>query len=283
MQLESRQTWAKWYAKELCLDDERTTALVAMVSRCSQTIMPDCEFCGAQLRQSKAKAYIPIFARCTCFDSTNEWSMMEEKRELEMKSRSMAEWEASALDGAVKSGKCPSSSVGAQWHGVERGPVGKRAERAVKDWTDRVMAGTEKKWLYLYGPRGTGKTTMAGLIVQNAIRSMVDCRYVRWSGLLYDIKAGWSDKKLPDPIEELKRVKLLVIDDFGKDAGSEWVATTAFELIDRREQAGLQTVFTSNYSIAGASDRLGEDKASAVEDRLRGRCIIVKLGGDSRR
>ena len=283
MEAQTKREWAKWYGKELGLTDERVTQLVAMVMYATHTVMPDCEYCSQPKERSALKRDIPVYKQCECIGSVQEWRRLERQREKVRRQREMDEWEEQMLSKSVESGSCPSSSVGADWHGVKRGPVGKRAEDEVKAWTERSLAGTEKKWLYLYGPRGTGKTTMAGLIVQQAIRAMEDCRYIRWSGLLYDIKAAWSDKNRQDPLEELKRVKLLILDDFGKDAGSEWVASTAFELIDKREQAGLQTVFTSNYSISGAADRLGDDKASAIEDRMRGMCTVIQLGGESHR
>ncbi len=283
MDVEVRREWSEWYGEKLGLDLDRRKALTKMVLYSTQTLMPDCSFCNRRLPRSPGASDIPIYRRCSCAGATSEWERLESKRTREIRQRSMDEWEKSVLSKAADGGKYPSSSLGADWHGVKRGPAGVAAEREVRSWLESTLSGKEKSWIYIYGPRGTGKTTLAGLIVQGAIRSATDCRYVRWSGLLHDIKAGWADKSPSNPLSELKKTKLLVIDDFGKDAGSEWVATTAFELIDSREQAGLQTVFTSNFAIHGAATRLGQDKAAAIEDRLRGRCKVVELGGESHR
>jgi len=254
-----------------------------MAKHCTACLMQDCEHCQERKRRSKYQHPVyPTYVACGCAATVEERRRLDAERDAHNDRLERAEWEAGRLERAQEDGTLPANAADAEWHGVNRGPVGRAAVDEVRHWTSRCVARTEKKWLYIYGPRGTGKTTLAGLIAKQAIMGAMNCKYVRWSGLLHDIKSSWSGGS-GDPLAAAKDAGLLIIDDFGKDGGSEWVATTAFELIDDREQRGLQTVLTSNYSISSASLRLGQDKASAVEDRLRGCCTVVKLGGESRR
>ena len=284
MTLEQRQEWGEWYAGELGFDEETRESLLGLLAKSSQTIMPDCEYCNRRLKRLiTSKAKIPVYRRCECFDANKEWQERLDRRDRERDAENKRQWEEKRLKHAEESGECPSSSVGADWHGVKRGKDGQKAVDAVQKWTGALCGGEKVSSLYLHGPRGTGKTTLAGLVIQQAIVGGISARYVRWSGLLYDIKAGWSDKKVSDPMVGLRTVKLLVIDDWGKDMGSSWVSQTAFYLIDAREQRGLATMYTSNHPIKVAAQRLGDDKASAIEDRLSGNCEVVALGGKSHR
>ena len=284
MTLDQRQEWGKWYAERRGFDEETRDSLLGLLAKSSQTIMPDCEYCQKKLKLLVAsKAKIPVYRRCECFEANKEWQERLDRRDRERDAENKRQWEEKRLKHAEESGECPSSSVGAEWHGVQRGKDGQSAVDTVQKWAESLSGDSKANSLYLHGPRGTGKTTLAGLVMQKAIVGGVSARYVRWSGLLYDIKAGWSNKKSADPMVGLRTVELLVIDDWGKDMGSSWVSQTAFDLIDAREQRGLPTMYTSNHPIKVAAQRLGDDKASAIEDRLSGNCEVVALGGKSHR
>jgi DNA replication protein DnaC len=227
MTLEQRQEWGKWYAKKIGFDEEQEEWLLEMIGFGSQAIMPECEYCCAVLKPTTTIKGLPLFSLCDCLMAVSERQQRDDARDRKMKEEDAREWERSRLARASDSGECPSSSVGAEWHGVKRGKDGKKAVDAVQKWAVALCGGEKVGSMYLHGPKGTGKTTLAGLVIQKAIVSGIAARYVRWSGLLYDIKAGWSDKRATDPMSGLRDIKLLIIDDWGKDMGSAWVSQTA--------------------------------------------------------
>lgn len=103
----------------------------------------------------------------------------------------------------------------------------------------------------LSGPVGTGKThllaaTLSHLVLERGIEG----RYVEIALLYATIRRGFQEGKSGgEIIGPLSEVPVLAIDELGKGRGSAFELDTMDELISRRYNAGLPTLFATNYSL----------------------------------
>lgn len=134
--------------------------------------------------------------------------------------------------------------------------------------------------LLLLGATGTGKTYQAMGVVR-AIAA-------------FGVRSGWKGTTAPDLCAllrprhgvdadaEFRRfadANLLTLDDLGAAKNSEWVEEMNYRLINRRYEAMLPAVFTSNVPPKELADVLGDRVAS----RLTEMTTRVVLGGVDRR
>lgn len=110
--------------------------------------------------------------------------------------------------------------------------------------------------LLLFGPAGTGKTHLAIAILAELARQrrLYDPVYGRLRGrfevvpeLLDELRESVRFPQAGDPLRPLFDVPLLVLDDLGTEQPTEWVVDRLYVLINRRYNAQLATVVTSNY------------------------------------
>jgi DNA replication protein DnaC len=129
-------------------------------------------------------------------------------------------------------------------HGDQIAAKGEAEEFAKKFRSDREAHG-----LLLYGPPGTGKTHLLAAIVRYlTLEKGVGCRYVEFMLLLSEIKAAFgSNKGYLDVMRPLTQTPVLVIDELGKERGTDWERSMLDELISRRYNSGLTTLFATNY------------------------------------
>ncbi len=73
--------------------------------------------------------------------------------------------------------------------------------------------------------------------------------------------------------------ELLVIDDLGAEKLTDFVRQTTYYILNEREQRCLQTVITSNFSLA----QIDEQIDSRVSSRIAGMCKVFKFEGNDRR
>ena len=79
---------------------------------------------------------------------------------------------------------------------------------------------------------------------------------------------------------------LLVLDDLGKDSLTRWGLDKLWQLLNRRYEARLPTVVTSQLDLAGAASlwaSVDERTAKALASRMRHRALHVALTGPDRR
>lgn len=114
--------------------------------------------------------------------------------------------------------------------------------------------------LYLYsGTKGSGKTRMAAGIANELIK-----RYqVKFAGsttILREIKKTWksNSKKTwdvesglteSDLLDDLSRVEILIIDDFGTETVADWINDRFYQIINDRYVNKKITIFTSNDAL----------------------------------
>lgn len=123
--------------------------------------------------------------------------------------------------------------------------------------------------LLMLGNVGTGKTHLASAMVQAVIREYAASALITTAGEVIRVAKGSMDRKASyserDVLEELASFDLLVLDEVGAQAGTEYERGLLHEVIDRRYQRMLPTVLVSNMAAQDLAAYIGE----RALDRLR--------------
>jgi DNA replication protein DnaC len=146
--------------------------------------------------------------------------------------------------------------------------AGKTAKETL-DHMAKVKASCEryaikpKCWLILQGQRGAGKSHLAYAIAERALGNGVSVFCHNVPELLDMLRAGYSDSSYNDMINDLMNVELLVLDDLGAQANTDWTAEKLYEIINHRSRRLLPMVITTNANL--------DDDACGIDPRILSR------------
>jgi len=161
------------------------------------------------------------------------------------------------------------------------------------DYVERTkQEGLQKTGLYLMGDFGTGKTYLAGYLLQKLAKEGYSGVIVYMPEFVEDAKALMLEpQKLKDTIALMKEADLLVFDDIGAENLSPWVRDHVLGAILNYRMNRKPTFYTSNHDLDALerhfsfTHKEGEEmhKGRRLMDRLRPFVEVLHVGGRNQR
>jgi len=132
-------------------------------------------------------------------------------------------------------------------------------------------------WILLEGTYGSGKTHLVAAIANEAVNQGVPTLFITPSDLLDRLRSGYSssaDMNFEERFDEIRNVKLLVIDDFGTQNTTSWGQEKLFQLFNYRYINKLPTVITTNLILDEIESRI---RSRLMDEELVKRVRILTL------
>ncbi len=140
----------------------------------------------------------------------------------------------------------------------------------------RSVAAADITALALIGAVGRGKSHLSVAIVAEVIRRGGSALWIYTPDLLRNLRASYAknaDTSTDEILSKLESVQLLVLDEVGASARSEWETNTLSVLIDERYRNDAGLVLTGNVpDLAGSVGVRGADRIAEMG------CVIAMLG-----
>lgn len=113
-------------------------------------------------------------------------------------------------------------------------------------------------WLLLQGEYGCGKTHLAAAIANFTASLGVQTLFLTVPDLLDQLRFAYSDPEatFEQRFEEIRTVRLLILDDFGTQNATPWAQEKLFQIINHRYINHLPLVITTNLSLGEIEGRI---------------------------
>ena len=140
----------------------------------------------------------------------------------------------------------------------------------------RSMELNRRNWLYLYGDCGAGKTHMAVALARKiALDRQWEPAFISWAHYLSRVQQSWQDVQVKVDGRLVRDSRVLVLDDMDKKAGTQWMLSHLYDIIDYRYIQQLPTIMTANRSIGDLcrfwnESQPGSDLSRAITSRILG-------------
>lgn len=171
----------------------------------------------------------------------------------------------------------------------ERAGIKPRFIDAESPMASQILEGVRRGvGAYICGPVGTGKTHLASAVARMAVDEGMSVRVTDMLGILAAFKATYGGEGSEDAVlGRISRCRLLVIDDLGKEAPTEWTLGQVFRVINDRYENMRPVVVTTQFGKSDLIRRLARhgdaETAVAIVSRLSETCRKVELTGTDRR
>jgi len=187
--------------------------------------------------------------------------------------------ERRAADRRLKAARFPAEKTLAEFDFVARPSVNKPL---VLDLARGDYLGKRENVL-LVGPSGTGKTHLATALGMAACSQGKRVRFWRVTELITTLREADQDRHLLRLRQQLGKLDLLVLDEFGYVPASKAGAELLFDVIGTAYER-TSVVLTTNLPFENWTEVLGNERLTgAALDRITHRCHIVETTGESYR
>lgn len=148
-------------------------------------------------------------------------------------------------------------------------------DEVIKNGTGLIFAGN--------GCVGTGKTHLACAIANELLDKGYPVKVINVTKMIYQIKEDFN-------VDEYLKVPILLIDDLGKETGTQWVCETLYLIFNERYESMKPTIITTengleeikqNYKTVVNGQEL--DRGKSIISRLTEDFIYVSLTGEDYR
>lgn len=255
----------------------------------------ECEYCKNKLYRRiiewelyGTKRTITLdYERCKCNKAKAYWNeydlkklrILEEQRKLKL----MQEF-SRKVEKIIKNSKISKRNLNYKFDNFETNNSNKKVFNNLKNYSEKLVNGIEKKELILVGNNGIGKTHLACSIANKLIENGIPVIYGTLINLLAELRNSYDTDNDISEMEIIKlyeNVAILIIDDLGKEKPSEWGLEKLFTIINSRYENNLPVIITTNYNQNSLVERLslnGEiETAKSIISRLYEMCYLVKI------
>jgi DNA replication protein DnaC len=152
---------------------------------------------------------------------------------------------------------------------------------AVRSFTNRIDDHLDAgRGLWFVGPVGTGKTTLAMLVSNAALRAGRSVAIYSLPRLLNEIRdTHRAERSHLVLLDRLAAVDLLHVDDVGAERTTDWVLEELYSIVNARYEDQRSMVITTNLDY----DELSEQISVRTVSRLAEICDQLPLEGLDRR
>ncbi len=137
------------------------------------------------------------------------------------------------------------------------GPAqGDSLERAFNH--SQQFAAKLKGWLVLQGPYGCGKTHLAAAVANFVVDIGIPTLFLTVPDLLDSLRFSYNDPAatFEERFENIRRVPLLIMDDFGTENATPWAQEKLFQILNYRYINSLPLLITTNLSLSQLEGRI---------------------------
>ncbi|MBH8602912.1 MULTISPECIES: primosomal protein DnaI [unclassified Thermoactinomyces] len=172
-----------------------------------------------------------------------------------------------------------------------------KAIDAALDFCLRIANGETVKGLYFCGSFGTGKSYIAGAILNTLAEYGIPSMMVHTSALAQELRDTIAKKEglLNSKLEALSNVPILVLDDIGVENLTSWLRDSVLAVVlHNRVSNQLPTIYTSNLTLdeleewlsitlSNGYERHEPLKAKRIMERIKPYVTVVEVQGRNRR
>lgn len=146
--------------------------------------------------------------------------------------------------------------------------------------------------LLLSGPNGVGKTGFLAVLFRYATRrypqwGVADRVWTRARDVAQQYNYNYWEAEIGVPVDVVfQEAKLLVVDELGRESDIKNFDRRMHNLLQRRTESGLVTMYTTNLSLDAEPGKPGTVRTTYGEgfwSLIHQSCMVVTVGGPDRR
>ncbi len=138
--------------------------------------------------------------------------------------------------------------------------IGEQASNSIEQAYNhaRLFAENPSGWLFLQGGYGCGKTHLAAAIANSAVQAGRSTLFLTVPDLLDTLRYAFGAPAgtYEDRFERIRRIPLLILDDFGTQNATDWAREKVFQILNYRYINRLPTVVTTNQLVEEIEARM---------------------------